>query len=385
MAKVFIEESSLTALGNAVREKTGGTDLLSPAEMVTAIGGITTGGGGADLPEAAYTITGDCSSKFASNSWNWYIEALGDRVTTKDMTNAADMFYNNTLLTEVPFEMNFADTVQYWASNRIFSNCTGIKYIAPINNWKPQTFNQMFMGCKRLRYLPVFNNLSFDGLRYSSQGQLPSLFTYCSSLRSIPEEFLKELYNPKINYATYLQFYRTFLQCYALDEIRGFNPQSLALTTNAFNDTFTFCTRAKEVIFAVQEDGTPYTVQWSGQTIDLSKNVGIADTYEVNLFDFNSGITKDKKVTDDASYQALKNDPDWYACPKEYSRYNHDSAVNTINSLPDTSAYLASKGGTNTIKFTGAAGSKTDGGAINTLTEEEIAVATAKGWTVTFV
>lgn len=65
------------------------------------------------------------------------------------------------------------------------------------------------------------------------------------------------------------------------------------------------------------------------------------------------------------------------------SVYNHDSAVETINSLPDTSAYLASAGGTNTIKFKGASGSATAGGAINTLTEAEIAVATAKGWTVT--
>jgi hypothetical protein len=46
---------------------------------------------------------------------------------------------------------------------------------------------------------------------------------------------------------------------------------------------------------------------------------------------------------------------------------------------------LATAGGTNTIKFKGIAGSKTDGGAINTLTEEEIAVAAAKGWTVTLV
>jgi hypothetical protein len=99
---------------------------------------------------------------------------------------------------------------------------------------------------------------------------------------------------------------------------------------------------------------------------------------------YSSGITIDKKVIDDATYQALKNDPDWYTFKVEYSRYNHDSAVNTINSLPDTSAYLATAGGTNTIKFNGKSGSKTDGGAINTLTAEEIAVATAKGWTVTF-
>ena len=81
----------------------------------------------------------------------------------------------------------------------------------------------------------------------------------------------------------------------------------------------------------------------------------------------------------------MKNDPDSWTYDINYSKYNHDSAVETINSLPDTSAYIATAGGTNTIKFNGASGSKTDGGAINTLTEEEIAVAAAKGWTVTLV
>ena len=100
---------------------------------------------------------------------------------------------------------------------------------------------------------------------------------------------------------------------------------------------------------------------------------------------YNSGITADQRVTDATSYEALKNDPDWFTADVNYSRYNHDSAVATINSLPDTSAYLATAGGTNTIKFKGAAGASTDGGAINTLTEEEIAVAAAKGWTVTLV
>ena len=100
--------------------------------------------------------------------------------------------------------------------------------------------------------------------------------------------------------------------------------------------------------------------------------------YKQNILNYNSGITVDKRVIDDTTYQALKNDPDWYSLDVNYSRYNHDSAVNTINSLPDCSA----SGGTNTIKFKGESGALTDGGAINTLTEEEIAVATAKGWTV---
>ena len=46
MSKVFIEEESLTAIGNAIREKTGDTAPLSvPTGMVEAIAGIPSGGG----------------------------------------------------------------------------------------------------------------------------------------------------------------------------------------------------------------------------------------------------------------------------------------------------------------------------------------------------
>lgn len=68
---------------------------------------------------------------------------------------------------------------------------------------------------------------------------------------------------------------------------------------------------------------------------------------------------------------------DWRICV-----YGYDSAVRTINSLPDLSG---NTGAANTIIFKGEAGSRTDGGAINTMTEEEIAVATAKGWVISFV
>ena len=159
---------------------------------------------------------------------------------------------------------------------------------------------------------------------------------------------------------------------------------SNTVNSNLMTNTFDLCYRVKDIIFATQEDGSPYVRNYKSQTLTLSTYVGYSKA-KSSILNYNSGITADKEVTDDASYAALKNDPDWFTCDVAYSRYNHDSAVNTINSLPDTSAYLATAGGTNTIKFTGAAGSATDGGAINTLTEEEIAVATAKGWTVTFV
>ena len=102
---------------------------------------------------------------------------------------------------------------------------------------------------------------------------------------------------------------------------------------------------------------------------------------------YNSGITTDNLVNATNIWRDEKDsNPDWYATSYSYSRYNLDSAIATINSLPDTSAY-----GTNTIKFKGDAGnselegSQSEGHifrAINNLTEEQIAIAAAKGWTV---
>lgn len=43
MGKIFIEDRSLTAIGDAIRAKTGGTALLSPAQMVDAIASISAG------------------------------------------------------------------------------------------------------------------------------------------------------------------------------------------------------------------------------------------------------------------------------------------------------------------------------------------------------
>ena len=44
MSKVFIEESTLTSIGDAIREKNGTTDLIAPLDMATAITDLPTGG-----------------------------------------------------------------------------------------------------------------------------------------------------------------------------------------------------------------------------------------------------------------------------------------------------------------------------------------------------
>ena len=58
MAQVFIEETTLSSIGDAIREKGGTSELISPLDMPNAISNLPSGGGGGDIPEEAYTISG---------------------------------------------------------------------------------------------------------------------------------------------------------------------------------------------------------------------------------------------------------------------------------------------------------------------------------------
>lgn len=365
-----LENITITANGTYTHDGKDGYD-----QVVVNVSG---GGSGSDIPEEALLITGDCDNRFYSNHWNWFIENYGNQITTQNIEECSNMFRHSSDLISIPFDIN-CDNHYSHTFDFMFHQCNNLTNIGKIVNARPNQMNYMFANCNKLRYLPEFVNPNFDKIHEG--GNLAGMFEYCYSLRQIPEDFLKELWGLITNKSNSV-FRSNFYGCYALDEIRGLNPQTGNITSNMFYDTFGSGYRLKDIIFVTQDDGTPYTVNWKSQTIDLGRDY-IGYAYENSIIlNYNSGITADKEVIDDTTYQALKNDPDWFTTKVEYSRYNHDSAVNTINSLPDTSAFLATNGGTNTITFKGAAGSATDGGAINTLTAEEIAVATAKGWTV---
>ena len=60
MSRAIINESSLTAIGNAIRTKTGGTDKLSvPTGMVDAINGIQTDGGTLKIQRLTFSDYGN--------------------------------------------------------------------------------------------------------------------------------------------------------------------------------------------------------------------------------------------------------------------------------------------------------------------------------------
>jgi hypothetical protein len=335
------------------------------------------------VPGEVLNITGNCDYKFQYGTMDWLINLYGDRITTENITSANQMF-SASKVKHIPFELNMA--TQKMSMSNLFQGCSYLEDVPKINGKPiPTEIMGIFSGCGNLRSVPEdiadwFDWSSIDTATsaYGGGSRGGSTFYNCHRLRSIPMEFLAHLNPYGTGYSSF--YYQLFTACWVLDEIVGLpipRASDMNWTSNSFPYTFNYCYRLKNMTFATNEDGSPIQVKWKSQTIDLSNTVGYMSYYPSGY-----SITTDKEVKDDATYQALKNDPDWFTSKVEYSRYNHDSAVATINSLPDTSAFLAETGGSNLISFAGAAGSATDGGAINTLTEEEIAVAAAKGWTV---
>ena len=381
----------LTAIGNAIRTKTGGTDLLTLDQMATEISNIPSGGGGDVSYPSALTSKISYWNTDGHNDW---VVNLGQKIKiTGKGGNDIERFFDGSSVEDAS---NMTFITKRPLHEYGFQGCSNLKKLPNFycNNTGSDTrsFRSVFNGCMQLREIPNdffhkkdengndLGELWFDQIATTNTA-ICEAYSNCYSLRELPD-WKGLLFT--VNNGGYMS---VFNNCCALNKITDIPvPYSTSYTTtyNRFSSPFNGCYRVSEVKFVVQADGTPYPCSWKNQTIDCTY-IGYAPFNEGHMItDYNSGITADKEVTDDATYQALKDDPDWFSADVNYSRYNHNSAVNTINSLPDTSAYLATAGGTNTIEFTGASGSKTDGGAINTLTEEEIAVATAKGWTVSF-
>ena len=390
--------NKLEAIGDAVRAKTGDTDKLTLDEMATKINGMKPGPTESDL-----TITGNLSQFFYGGRMLDFNAKFP--FIFKDITSIMDCFAS------VPSNRDLSSIVISTAifdSDQIGAEASGCFQNQQTNSLPVINGTIRFLGGVTFRgnyYLQddkirtfLINSklkLAWRGpVSVSSTPGLGSMFQGCTSLRNINDILLyihQWFINHPIEYSGNLSdyYYQSFYGCTFLDEVCNIPifefPHSNGNTSNLFNYTFNGCSRLKNITFCTN-NGVPYIKKWKNQILNFADTpIGYSNEKYQFTHPYNSGITMDKEVIDDTTYAALKNDPDWWTCNVAYSRYNHDSAVATINSLPDTSEYLATAGGTNTIKFKGAAGEKTDGGAINTLTAEEIAVAAAKGWTVTLV
>lgn len=359
--KIPILENGTTTLATAGKYCDRNVDVV-----------VDVAGGGDDLPEEIFKFSGNCDYLNSNGIWDWFFNKYYSRITFNNISSVTG-WMRNSKIKDFSFDVSILD-----GNTDVTHMFYGMSELEAVSGKitvgrSGAYLSNMFSGCKKLRHIPLSTLPLFQ--MHNKTKSLSALFNDCQSLITIPQEII-----PHICGSSYTS---TFYNCYVLDKIVGLPVCTNTLSSNVFSSTFSNAGRLSRLTFALDND-VPYVVNWKNQTLDLASvpQVGIvgSDNY---ITKNNSGLSLATKVTDDASYQALKDNPNWWSGTRAYSRYNHDSAVETIHSLPDASAYLATVGGTNTIRLKGDCGASTDGGAINTLTADEIAVATARGWTVT--
>ena len=97
MAKIFIEESTLSAIGNSIRAKTGKANMIPPLNMPSEIASIQTTGGGSGGGQAF-----QCGTVVSADDTNLVVPCTLDNIliVRKYLTSTVNIVYllNATLL-----------------------------------------------------------------------------------------------------------------------------------------------------------------------------------------------------------------------------------------------------------------------------------------------
>lgn len=412
MSKYVIDNETLSSIGNAIRSKTGKSDLIAPGNMPEEIESIKAGGGSSLPSEITLSEEDPGTCLFGFDRANPYLDTSTPvKVNCYKIQN---IFHRNPNIENTDlFELNCVNSEQIYISN-LFFGCTNLKRVKSYGENGLISINPNIVFdtslAQRIELTDLFSNcyslIDANGLftdeealakcidkyifRNESGINFYGVFSNCYSLREVPTWF-KKIKIKNFAYVTTTAnncgFQNTFLNCFALDEATDlpivFTYLNRTVTENLFFNAFTNAGRLKRITFETPTNGAPvYPLAWQNQVIDLTSTGWIPEEYEADFLKY-SNITSSKKVSSSSSYNQLKNDPDWYTCRDGYSRFNRASAVELFNSLPDTKQYATSST-PNTIKLLSSAGVYTEGGAMKNLTSSEIAIATSKGWTVTF-
>lgn len=122
MAEYLIQDTTLTGIADAIREKTGGTDPVAVSDMAAQIEGIQAGGGGDDVLDALIDRSITEISSSSATSIGTYAFQSCTSLTTVDFLVATSIgdsaFESCSVLTTVDFPV--ATSIGF----RAFHSCT---------------------------------------------------------------------------------------------------------------------------------------------------------------------------------------------------------------------------------------------------------------------
>ena len=432
--KYVIQDTTLTAIGDAIREKGGTTDLIPVVDLADAITNLPSGGGGEPLEQKYQITTG--SSFFRDGNMAWLMDDyFRDAVELNIVDKACDYMFASAKLTD-----------EQWANvarAKSLAPAVNMEYMFQYSNVKklPLTGFKVAYGYTqpKLRYflyeahqieeiddeIGAMMAAGFEDCKAQNRTNThaANMFAYATKLKYISPILLKSW--------TGMQFARdyeyTFAGCHSLRKLEGLGVTVAPYISSPFN----YNTMLSKITFDVQEDGSPYVVNnsaWGGSIIGLTTGIGywspysdptpsdynIDANYKLNtlkatgttgmnslLFDYDTtpdfvagttifSLSEVEMRNSSGVYDDLLDN--WWYSDKRYSRYGARELAETLLSLPDKSA-VSSVSTINVIsnqascvrvlKQKGSAVSILNTiGDIATNYPEAVAAATAKGWTL---
>lgn len=265
------------------------------------------------------------------------LEYAGDMNLSSTCTNALSAFSSNYRLKSVP---ELGDTSGLQTTSSMFTSCLSLLEIPSMNLSSCTNANNMFSGCWRLEKI---NTIDFNGSAANMQAfcyNSPKLKTVdiqgSHNVTNMYQAFRRceRLEGLTLDTSSVTNGYQIFLYCYQLEQLpSGLNTSNMTSTNNLFDG----CQSLKEM-----------------------NNVDFSSTTNTSSMFNNTGSLKNV-----SGFTGPSLTHDW-----SYTPLNADSVRNIFNGLPTVSGQ--------TINMTRVASVMS-----GSVTAGDIAVATAKGWSVT--
>ena len=288
---------------------------------------------------------------------------------TQNVTYMGDMFRSCTSLTSVPL----FDTQNVTDMTGMFASCASLTTVPLFNTQNVTDMGAMFSSCKNLITVPLFNTQNVTDMSV--------MFAHCDNLTTVPSfdmSNVTEAYNmfiecknltttPSLNMPNVTSAYSMFAGCKSLTSVPSINIPNVKYIGGMFEG----CTN----LTSISEINTSNSLKDTHHMFYNCKNltsipemymydVGTPSSYDTINYnyirDMFYGCTS---LTDCGGFKKLRIGIDLSYCP-----LTHESAMNVINKVT-VSGY-----GTQIIKF-----SRT---TFNTLSAEDIKIATKKGWEI---
>lgn len=381
-----------TNIADAIRTKKGTSDKIIASDFATEIENLPSGGGETqeyfNETTRAYTqVSISSSSKFIVPGLLIALKKIPNIEITG--TSAEKLFYGCISLITIP-KLNFSNIKNF---SYTFYSCESLKSIPLIDTSNGTNFSYMFTNCKKVTEIPVIDTSNGTNFSYMFQGcymleSIPLIdtsngtnFSYMFSAMfgssySSGSSKLKTI--PLLNTSKGKSFNSMFVWCDALESIPLIDTSS---GTN-FSYMFDSCKKLTTIPQLDTSSGNIFSYMFDSCSAltDLPK---LDMSNANNLPNMFYGCSALKKLGGfknlGQNYIQKQSNYAYYGLALSYcNNLTYDSLMNVINDLYDLNlTYDVANGGTlYTQKLT--LGSTN----LAKLTAEEIAIATAKGWTV---